>query len=1124
MRFKLLLFTLLCSLAALLPAKAETLTVYDGTTTSRFLPAYIYYWDEYTRSQFVIPASVLEDMAGGTITALTFYTNVTTLTTTKAAADVYLKEVNYTSISAYETKASSNIVYQGKLTIAANGETTITFTTPFTYNGGNLLIGTENQSAAGWNNVTFYGQTVNGASIAASSSTSTASVSATQRNFIPKTTFTYTPGSSCARPANLAASNVTYDGATLTWTPGDAEQDAWQVVYGTGNFDPDAATPINVTGNATYTLAGLTENTTYYAYVRSNCGGGEVSLWSQVCTFTTSERYARPTNLAVSDITAHTAKASWTGNDDVQSYNLRYRKVLGYNETFSESFETFPGSWTIIDSDGDGNNWTQFNPQNFSDSPFDAYDGSYGVMSRSWQGDALTPDNWLISPQVDLGGVLKYFIVDDGGYQETYRIYVSTTGTNIADFQPITDDLLSPASTTWTERTADLTAFEGQRGYIAFRQYNCTDQDFMIIDAVSIEALTYGEWVEVDGVTSPYTITGLDAETDYVVHVQGVYNEGNSGWSNSVLFTTAEADAMPIDLAVTDVTDTEATATWAGSQDNYNLRYRPYVDPVNKNRFWDLNTSDQLEDWYIVDANNDSYNWQYAGISDDDYVFYSASYINSVGAVTPNNWLITPEVKLGGTLKLSAWGWDSGDYAEVFGVYVGPATFSSNISDYTQVGADITVTHDKTEYEFDLSAYEGTGRIAIVHHNCSNQFYLMVDDISVTVPNAQEDYPWTTINNVTSPYTIESLDTETTYEVQVQGVLDGITTNWTNSVIFTTLEQQAVEATLADICASGQEGLNYTISDQLIAVDYREIGENDVYLWCKDLNQSINKTQIKEGQIDFMKEQGAQVGEWDQSNWVILKLSGQNGVAKAAEAVKDNSPHYITAGTVTGTYVDDMNYMIEVADNNFTVGDVAEFTPNVYCATNFVQDYQNLTADSQGAQTVGNSSVYYFFMNPKINEICTITWAKWQPSDDATGYFTVPSSSGFDGAFNVDWTYNGEDSSKDLVELDDEENEVLYEFTAVIQRNSYNYGPAASRIRAHEPDDAITVQAMDLTAASTINPSTAISTVKAGNGEVVGVYYVNTVGVMSKNPFPGVNVVVTRYSDGSRSSVKKVFK
>lgn len=1112
MRFKLLLFTLLCSLAALLPAKAETLTVYDGTTTSRFLPAYIYYWDEYTRSQFVIPASVLEDMAGGTITALTFYTNVTTLTTTKAAADVYLKEVNYTSISAYETKASSNIVYQGKLTIAANGETTITFTTPFTYNGGNLLIGTENQSAAGWNSVTFYGQTVNGASIAAYSYSSTAAVSATQQNFIPKTTFTYTPGSSCARPTNLAASNVTYDGATLTWTPGDAEQDAWQVVYGTGNFDPDAATPVNVTGNATYTLTGLTENTTYHAYVRGNCGGGEVSLWSQVCTFTTSERYARPTNLAVSDITAHTAKASWTGNDDVQSYNLRYRKVLGYNETFSESFETFPGSWTIIDSDGDGNNWTQFNPQNFSDSPFDAYDGSYGVMSRSWQEDALTPDNWLISPQVDLGGVLKYFIVDDGRYQETYRIYVSTTGTNIADFQPITDDLLSPASTTWTERTADLTAFEGQRGYIAFRQYNCTDQDFMIIDAVSIEALTYGEWVEVDGVTSPYTITGLDAETDYVVQVQGVYNEGNSGWSNSVLFTTAGADAMPIDLAVTDVTDTEATATWAGSQDNYNLRYRPYVDPVNKNRFWDLNTSDQLDDWYIIDANNDGYNWNYAAIADGDYIFYSASYINSVGSITPNNWLITPEVKLGGTLKFSAWGLNANDYAEVFGVYVGPASFSSNIADYTQVGADITVTHDKTEYEFDLSAYEGTGRIAIVHHNCSNMWYLAIDDISVTVPNAQEDYPWTTINNVTSPYTIESLDTETTYEVQVQGVLDGITTNWTNSVIFTTLEQQAVEATLADICASGQEGLNkvYTISDQLIAVDYREVGDNDVYLWCKDQgNASIAPAPAVGDKIDYLRnDQYAQAGRaWDESNWVVLKFT-PGSVAEKVKSITDAVGHELNAGTITGVYSDAVNYTITMPAGEGmpagAVGDESSYTPNVYCVANF--NPANLTA--YGAQSNENGNVY-FFMTPKVQEVCEITYAYWNAEN-----FIVPTTSGFVGSLSLDWTYNEAGNVTSQLNADN-----VYRFKTVVQRT----GATTSLPALKAEGGNYKVAPLNLTSASKADIPTAIGTVKAGV-DVVDVYYVNSIGVMSKTPFHGVNVVVTRYSDGSRSSVKKVFK
>ena len=1103
-----------------MPAKAETLTVYNGTTTSRFLPAYIYYWDEYTRSQFVIPASVLEDMAGGTITALTFYTNVTTLTTTKAAADVYLKEVNYTSISAYETKASSNIVYQGKLTIAANGETTITFTTPFTYNGGNLLIGTENQSAAGWNNVTFYGQTVNGASIAASSSTSTASVSATQQNFIPKTTFTYTPGSLCKRPTNLTASNVVYDGATLTWTPGDAEQDAWQVVYGTGNFDPDAATPVNVTGNATYTLTGLTENTTYHAYVRGNCGSGDVSPWSQVCTFTTPERFAHPTNLAVSDITAHTAKASWTG--DANGYNLRYRKVLGYNETFSESFETFPGSWTLIDSDGDGNNWTQFNPMNFSEGGFTAYDGQYGAMSRSWlSSGALTPDNWLISPQVDLGGVLKYYIVDDGSYQETYRIYVSTTGTNIADFQPITDDLLSPASTTWTERTADLTAFEGQRGYIAFRQYNCTDQDFMIIDAVSIEALTYGEWVEVDGVTSPYTITGLDAETDYVVQVQGVYNEGNSAWSNSVLFTTAGADAMPIDLAVTDVTDTEATATWAGSQDNYNLRYRPYVDPVNQNRFWDLNTSDQLDDWYIIDANNDGYNWNYAAIADGDYIFYSASYINSVGSITPNNWVITPEVKLGGTLKFSAWGLNANDYAEVFGVYVGPATFSSNIADYTQVGADITVTHDKTEYEFDLSAYEGTGRLAIVHHNCSNMWYLAIDDISVTVPNPQEDYPWTTINNVTSPYTIEGLDPETTYEVQVQGVVDSeTTTNWTESELFTTLMKRT---TLAEICQNGviTEGQNeYVIADKLIAVYADDVKG---ILWCKDQgNASVFSTSIKDGQVDFLKDDPeAQNGrDWDQSNWIALHFSTPTATNNVGLLVNGAVNRYIKPGTVKGKLIDDVNYALRMDLDQLELVTQADdpdinpdYIPNVYCPANFMPTNLNIWGNEEDGGYTEGSDQNYFFMNPKIQEICEVTYAQW---DAINGYFTVPTASGFDGAFYIGTGYNVIQSQNFTSSLQDEH---IYRFKAIVQRSDKdNYGPK----NVTTPATGITLYPVDLDPVNSEIP-TAINTVSA-NGEVVGVEYVNSLGVVSKTPFQGVNIVVTRYSNGATTTVKKVFK
>ena len=41
-----------------------------------------------------------------------------------------------------------------------------------------------------------------------------------------------------------------------------------------------------------------------------------------------------------------------------------------------------------------------------------------------------------------------------------------------------------------------------------------------------------------------------------------------------------------------------------------------------------------------------------------------------------------------------------------------------------------------------------------------------------------------------------------------------------------------------------------------------------------------------------------------------------------------------------------------------------------------------------------------------------------------------------------------------------------------------------------------------------------------GGREVVGVTYVNSLGQMSDQPFEGVNIVVTRYSDGSTSTTK----
>ena len=165
-------------------AWADELTVYDGTQSSPFSPAYMNRFDMYTRSQYIIPAANLEAMNGKIITALKYYSNKSNYTST-CNVDVYLKEVGYTTFNStptFETK--SGIVYTGKLSIAGDGTLTITFTTPYTYNGGNLLIGMENTETGNSILSSFSGQNVTGTVAFGSSSTN-------RGDFIPKTTFTY---------------------------------------------------------------------------------------------------------------------------------------------------------------------------------------------------------------------------------------------------------------------------------------------------------------------------------------------------------------------------------------------------------------------------------------------------------------------------------------------------------------------------------------------------------------------------------------------------------------------------------------------------------------------------------------------------------------------------------------------------------------------------------------------------------------------------------------------------------------------------------------------------------------------------------------------------------------------
>ncbi|MBQ6079693.1 MAG: choice-of-anchor J domain-containing protein [Muribaculaceae bacterium] len=163
---------------------------------------------------------------------------------------------------------------------------------------------------------------------------------------------------------------------------------------------------------------------------------------------------------------------------------------------------------------------------------------------------------------------------------------------------------------------------------------------------------------------------------------------------------------------------------------------RPKTNHALKNGntlFWDFEDEASVNDWTVWDEDGDGYSWEWTYSEEGGIKTHSgygcmasASYINDLGPLYPQNWLVSPWIELGGTLGFYACGQDPSYAAEVFTVYV----FVNG--DYIQISEDITATGRMKAYSFDLSAFEGQeGCVCIVHYNVTDMFRLNVDDITI---------------------------------------------------------------------------------------------------------------------------------------------------------------------------------------------------------------------------------------------------------------------------------------------------------------------------------------------------------------------------------------------------------
>ena len=288
----------------------------------------------------------------------------------------------------------------------------------------------------------------------------------------------------------------------------------------------------------------------------------------------------RPTEVEVDYITNDAATVQWNGTST--SYEVQYRtaettQIIPLEGSYYYDFEHGIDEWTVYQEGEAGGNWAITNPSSWSSSSqtYAAHSGTYCVMARSWSNNvAFNADNWLVTPQVTFPATMSYWVMGDASYPETYDICVSTTGNAVADFTMVVSYDTNPND--WTLVTVDLSAYEGQTGYIAFHQYG-NDNDFLWIDDVVIgEAeetlIPAGEWMTVETANLAAELTELAANTTYDYQVRGFCDADStySAWTNEASFTTLDICATPENLNIVSGANS-AILTWEGVQEQYVL-------------------------------------------------------------------------------------------------------------------------------------------------------------------------------------------------------------------------------------------------------------------------------------------------------------------------------------------------------------------------------------------------------------------------------------------------------------------------------------------------------------------------------------------------------------------------
>ena len=265
-----------------------------GTGTNAYLPFYCYYNYSYTQQLFAA-----SEMGGpGTIVSIGLpymYSSPQTFVNVK----VYMANVNkttFTSTSDWIPGSDLTEVYDGPFSCnAADTFSTIIFDSPFEWDGtSNVVVAIAyNEGSYTSSDPRFYSHTVTAGNTSlyvyqdASAYNPANPPAGTLTNNRNNILFCYGPEPDCYKPSHPSLSNITSNSANLSWQPHSANDTQWDIVCVESGQSVNSGTIVAVY-DTTYSLSGLTSNTTYDVYLRTNCST-ENSDWVKLSFHTQCE-------------------------------------------------------------------------------------------------------------------------------------------------------------------------------------------------------------------------------------------------------------------------------------------------------------------------------------------------------------------------------------------------------------------------------------------------------------------------------------------------------------------------------------------------------------------------------------------------------------------------------------------------------------------------------------------------------------------------------------------------------------------------------------------------------------------------------------------------------------------